>query len=157
MEHLRDIQLIERYGGRLSPQALAEIDSHLAGCDACAKRYRQVRATWEALGEWSATPEVGDLAAKVRDKLADSDPPPIYRLHDWVWPVTRVAASIAVAVLLGYAAGLAVRPTPNVIVMTGEPDPQKAAAELYLDVLADDSPSGLIPVILPPATPEGEA
>jgi anti-sigma factor RsiW len=159
MDHPRDIQLIERCGEGLSAGARAEIDAHLAVCDDCAERYRQTRATWQALGEWSAEPELGDLADRVCQKIADgdSDPPPVYRMHDWVWPVTRVAASVAAAVLLGYAAGLAVRPAPSVIVMTGEPDPQQAAAELYLDVLADDSPSGLVPVILPPAPPEEEA
>ena len=157
MDHPRDIRLIERCGGGLSPNALAEIDAHLAGCDACAERYRRVRATWEVLGEWSAEPEVGDLAAGVCEKITDPDPPPVYRLHDWVWPVTRVAASVVVAVLVGHAAGLVVRPAPSTVAISGEPDPQQAAAELYLDVLADESASGLVPVILPPATPEGEA
>lgn len=159
MDHLRDIQLIERCSGGLPANALAEIDAHFAGCDACAQRYHQIRDTWETLGEWSAEPDVGDLADRVREKVAvaSSDPPPpVYRLHDWVWPVTRVAASVAAAVLLGYAAGLAARPTPGAVVAAGEPDPQQAAAELYLDVLADESASGLIPVILPPATPDGE-
>ena len=159
MDHPRDIQLIERCGGTLPPEARAEIDAHLAACDACAERYRQIRATWETLGEWSAEPDIGGLAAKVCAQVAaaDSDPPPVYRLHDWVWPVTRAAASISLAVLLGYAVGLAVRPAPSAVVSSGEPDPQQAAAELYLDVLADESASGLIPVILPPAASEGEA
>jgi anti-sigma factor RsiW len=157
MDHLRDIQLIEHCGGGLSAEETARIDAHLADCQACAERYREVQQTWQALSEWDATPQTVDLAERVRERVTTdrmADAPPVYRLRHWVWPVTRIAAAVAVSIASGYAAGLALRPTPPAYTLTDEPDPLQAAAELYLDVLANESPAGLLNVIMPASAPE---
>lgn len=161
MAHLRDIQLIEHCQGGLSDRQRAEVDAHLAGCDDCARRHRQMHETWQALGAWTVDPAGLDLASRVLAEVTaetgqeDESVQGPYRLHDWVWPMTKIAASVGLAAVLGYVVGIAARPAPTGMYAT-DADPQLAAEELYLDILTDASPVGLTPVILTPETPDEE-
>lgn len=157
MTHIRDIQLIEYCSGRLPNEARAQIEAHLAACDDCAEKLRQTRQTWQSLGEWDTGHGQVDLASRVLehvnanpDDLPDRGP---YRIQDWAWPMAKLAASIGLAALLGHAAGLAFRPSPTNLTADAA-DPQQAASELYLDVMADDEPAGFVSVILPPVVAE---
>ncbi len=155
MAHLQDIQLIEYCNGQLSTAARSEVDAHLAECELCAEKLRQTRLTWEVLGGWEADEGKVDLTSRVLDRLeaeqADTPDAGPFRLQDWVWPVAKLAACVGLAAVIGHAAGLAVRPAPQAMTVDAA-DPQQAANELYLDIITDNDPTGLVSVILPPET-----
>lgn len=160
MDHLKDIQLIEYGGGRLSAETRDAVEAHLSSCEACREKLHQARQTWDALGSWEAGPPEVDLSGRVIARLeteqAEGSQRGPYRLQDWVWPMAKLAASIGVAALLGHTAGMVMRPGPASLT-ADTADTQQAADELYLDIFTDDEPAGLMSVVLPPDTPDTEA
>jgi len=91
-------RLIRLMAGELAEGDAVEIHTHLQLCEGCHKRFRELKATWELLGEWQPPAPQEDLAGRVL--AAASRGTPMTRKR-WV----QLAATVALAVGAGMAAG----------------------------------------------------
>jgi anti-sigma factor RsiW len=115
MEHAREIELIELAAGRLAAERERAVLTHLEDCQACRTRLHEIRRTWDLLGAWQVQPAghvdaagPGALARSPRARPARS----ILRFAG-VRTAVRIAAAIAVSMLVGYAGGRwSIRPLP---------------------------------------------
>jgi len=162
MKHINDNELMEYVAGRLAPPEKEQVAQHIAGCAECAQRVRQEQMLWDSLGEWTVDTSghkiadkivalaEKDLAPAAEDKTPEAAHivrrPLIHRLS--FSAVLRVAASILIAVGVGYNLGKSS--------VTGKVDTAAASksrpaylsalglgwsSELTWLILEDDSPS----------------
>jgi len=108
MEHINDIELIELVAQRLDAGRKNAILAHLEGCAHCCEKLAQVRNTWDLLGQWDVQPprsldteRICALAAEAAEHEAAGK---TIRFPA-AGILLRVAASVALASLIGYTAG----------------------------------------------------
>ena len=103
MEHANDTELIELVAQRLEAGREDAILAHLEGCPQCREKLAQVRKTWDVLGQWEAQPprllDTERICALAAEAAGGTIRFPGAGL------LLRVAASVAVASLIGYSAG----------------------------------------------------
>jgi anti-sigma factor RsiW len=108
MEHIGDIELIELVAGRLDAMRENTILVHLEGCPRCCAKLAEIRETWDILGAWEVRPRRQVDAERICALAAQAGAPaPVSKTVRLFAPSTllRLAASIVVAALVGYAAG----------------------------------------------------
>jgi len=154
MQHPTDIQMMEFEGGHLPPDQRDQTIEHLASCQACRSRHQELSEVWDILGEWETPPGEHDLRERVLAAAAADGTirfPGVWR--QWTLVTLKTAASVILAVGIGYAAAQWDRPSP-------EPSPdnieQRVAAELYLDTFESGTPAGLSELVLATAEPHEE-
>jgi len=154
MQHPTDIQMMEFIGGHMPPDQRDRTIEHLASCQACRSRHQELSEVWDVLGEWEVP--VGEHNLRERVLAAASVAatrrfPSVWR--QWTLVTLKTAASVLLAVGVGYAAALWNRPSP-------EPPPnnieQRVAASLYLDTFESGTPAGLSELVLATAEPHEE-
>lgn len=108
MEHTRDIELIELAAGGLEAQREKAVLVHLQSCPRCCAKLVEIRKTWDVLGAWQAQPRqhldserIGALVAEAAQSQVSDQTVRLPRAG----MLLRLAASIAVAALVGYAGG----------------------------------------------------
>lgn len=95
-------RLIRLLSGELAAGERETVSAHLATCAACRARHESLRATWDLLGEWQPSMPPLDLAGAVCQAARQR---PTWQR----WAVAgRMAASVALAMAAGTAAGLLV-------------------------------------------------
>ncbi len=91
---------------RLDPARLAEVESHLAGCDQCRRELESLRWTKELTRSAIASELPSDLEARLRSALDEEDrasgaaPAPRSRLRA-LFPFFAAAAALAAAIWMG--------------------------------------------------------
>jgi len=169
MKHIDDNELMEYVAGRLASPEKEEAAEHIAGCPECSQRRRHAQMLWDSLGQWTVDTSGHEIAGRLT-ALADKGLSPeagkerdygrvvrrplVYR--QLFSAVLRVAASILIAVGVGYSLGrssVAGR-TETAAASNSRPAYLSAlglqwSSELAWLVLEDNSPSTA-------PTPEGE-
>lgn len=107
MEHVREIDLIELAAGRLDPGRAEAVREHLSSCPACRQRFDAIQGTWTSLGAWEvsidqAVPDDQGISNARDERSTGSRRPIRFPGSD---PLLRVAAAVAVTVLIGYVSG----------------------------------------------------
>jgi len=105
--------ILRLVAGELASSREEELRQHLSGCPSCQSAWRELRDTWQALGEWEVVPPLGRQEVIVRaasDLKPESGAGPFHGIG-WL-RVLRIAASLALATGLGIAAGTVV-PIPG--------------------------------------------
>jgi len=152
MNHPTPTELLDRAAGRLPADRLAEVDRHLADCDACRRRADDLARTWSVLGRWPAAAADRDLWPGIRLRLVQAnddggtlaDEPAVAPVAKPAW--TQVALKAAAAVVL---AGLAGHLAGRWVVETradraASPDgPTLVARTMHLHELGAAYPAGL--------------
>ncbi len=138
MPHLTPTEIIRLVSGELPPADADALETHAAGCPACAARLRSQRALWSVLAADRDQPSTVDLAAAVARRLTEHP--------SRTWQVlSRTPIRIAAAMLIGIGAGYGVA---QWTLRGGGPGPAPAGSDLVaarpdLDLLAEVSPAGL--------------
>jgi len=159
MKHINDNELMEYVAGRLASPEKEQVAEHIAGCPDCSQRRRQAAALWDSLGQWTVDTSGHEIAGRITALAQEhrsirafrrTGTPSTYAL------VLRVAASIIIAVAVGYSLG---RSSVNGKMDTAATSKNRPAylsalglqwsSELAWLVLEDNSPSTA-------PTPEGE-
>jgi anti-sigma factor RsiW len=154
MQHPTDIQMMEFVGGRLPPDQHDLTIEHLASCQACRSRHQELSEVWDVLGQWDLPASEHDVLERVLAAAGDGG---IIRFPDvwrqWTLTTLKAAASIVLAVGLGYGAARWNPPAP-----APPPDniEQRVAATLYLDTFESGTPAGLSELVLATAEPHEE-
>lgn len=111
MDHIKDSDMIEYVGGRLSASQNEQLREHIAACSACNDRWEETTRIWEMLSEWTVDTAGHDVtgrieapSAKTRYHKYPSRPVSILRSR-YVFMATRLAASIIIAVVIGNVLG----------------------------------------------------
>ena len=147
MEHLTDIQMMEFLGGHLPSDQRPRAEEHLATCEVCRSRHEQLTEVWNVLGEWEVSAGEHDLREQV---LAAARAGGTLRLAStwrrWTLVTLKAAASVIIAVGIGYAAGRWNRASP----LPPPPDDleQRVASSLYLEAFESGTPAGLSELVL---------
>ncbi len=155
MEHVTEIKLLDYVGGRLPASETEQVRRHIVECSACANRYRQALAMWDALGEWQIDSSAHQIAGRIEAlaKQAESQPRPEPRvlmpLRDSFVAALRIAATVVIAISSGYVLGKysASRPVPEAPTADGGPRYLAAlgfewSSDLTWTVLEEETPSG---------------
>lgn len=154
MQHPTDIQMMEFVGGHLPPDQHDRVIEHLASCQACRSRHQELTDVWDVLGEWDLPPGEHDLQERV---LAAAGAGATIRFQglwrQWTLTTLKAAASVVLAVGVGYAAASWDRPSPE---PTPENVEQRVVASLYLDTFESGTPAGLSELVLAAAEPHEE-
>jgi len=119
MKHINDNELMEYVAGRLASPQKEQVAEHIASCPECSQRLRQAEILWNSLGQWTVDTSGHEIADKItalaekdmapgaENKKTDAAPivrrPLVYR--PFFSAVLRVAASILIAVGVGYKLG----------------------------------------------------
>ncbi len=154
MQHLTEAQLLELIGGHLRPDDRTAAEDHLAACESCSRLHQQLLQTWNALGPWEVIPPGRDLSERIIVAAGSRGTPrcpSVWRRLTLV--ALQAAASIVLAVGIGYAAGRSYRPEPPATARNME---QQAAASLYLDTFESGTPAGLSELVLAASKASGE-
>lgn len=146
MEHITDIQMTALLGGHVEPGPRREIERHLADCEPCRSRYRQFAEVWSVLGQWEpACPDI-DLRRRILARAREDDAGGIFGTRRrWASVTLRAAASIALAIGVGFVAGRWGRTTPSPSL---DELKQRTASSLYLDMFESGTPAGLSELVL---------
>lgn len=152
MEHITDIQMTALLGGHVEPGPRQEAEQHLAACEPCRSRYQQFAGVWSVLGQWEpACPDVDlrqRILARAREDTAGgiSGISGIFGMRRrWASITLRAAASIVLAIGVGYVAGRWGRTTPS---LSLDELRQRTASSLYLDMFESGTPAGLSELVL---------
>jgi anti-sigma factor RsiW len=116
MEHAREIDLIELAAGRLEAGREKIVLAHVESCPACRTKLQDIRRTWDLLGAWHVqTAGHADSAGRRASSAAQEERRvPFLVRFPGVRMAARIAAVVAVSVLIGYVGGRwSVRPTPT--------------------------------------------
>jgi anti-sigma factor RsiW len=115
MEHAREIDLIELAAGRLDTGREKIVLAHVEGCPACRTKLQDIRRTWDLLEAWQVQPAGhADVARRGASSGAQEGRRiPLIVRFPGIRVAARIAAALAVSVLIGYAGGRgSVRPMP---------------------------------------------
>jgi anti-sigma factor RsiW len=109
MEHLSGIEIIEYVAGNSTGPRTLDVRKHIAECPQCAKHVEQAQKLSNALGVWiveTAGHELADRVAALAQEAKDSKTAAARELIVRFMPqAMRVAASIIIAIGLGYKLG----------------------------------------------------
>ena len=107
MEHVKDIELIEWVANRLDGRQAETLRRHLDGCPTCRSRLADLQSTWDVLGAWDVSTGAQRRAAESPSVLLRASPAAFRRAFRFpgMGVVLRIAASLIVAVLVGYTGG----------------------------------------------------
>lgn len=98
-------RLIRLVSGELDPQEARALEQHAEKCPRCAAALEELRATWSLLGEWAEDATTADVWPTVRATLELDAKGRGGWLPQTKPAMLRAAASLAVAVGLGWATG----------------------------------------------------
>ena len=108
MEHIRDIELIELAARRLEAERQNAVLAHLEQCPVCSGKLAEIRQGWDVLGAWEVRPprrlETERICA-LATQAAEREGAGVTIRLPAAGTLFRVAASIAVAGLVGYVGG----------------------------------------------------
>jgi len=109
MKHINDNELMEYVADRLAPPQKEQVAEHIAGCPDCSQRRRQAQMLWDSLDQWTVDTSGHEIADRVT-ALAQEHKSVRAQMHKTYAPSTyalvlRVAASILIAVGVGYKLG----------------------------------------------------
>jgi len=146
MEHLTDIQMMEFLGGHLPSDQRLGAEEHLAACEDCRSRHEQLIEVWNVLGQWEVPAGEHDLREQVLAAARTGGPLRFSSTwRRWTLVTLKAAASVIIAMGVGYAAGRWNRPGP-------QPPPddleQRVASSLYLETFESGTPAGLSELVL---------
>lgn len=124
----RENQIIRFVAGELPEAEAAVLRSHIAGCNACQQMLAQQQILWTTLADAAATPEAGDLTARILAAAASrrSNATP-----------ARIAAAVLVAIGAGVVIGSAMpvhAPPASALAV----NPAAASDALGLDAFTTD-------------------
>jgi hypothetical protein len=127
--------------------APAGLEAHLGSCEACREELhvlRQALAVTDAEMAGLATAEpTPELAVRIRQAVAESDPSPGWRFG-WLWPATATAATLLVALAVFLARGTLSAPESRMAVDARRP--QSAGSTRAVEAAGAD---GLNDVVTP--------
>ena len=154
MEHLTDIQMMESLDGHLPPDQRSRVEEHLAECEACRSRHKQLSETWDILGQWEVPADEHDVREQILAAVrAGRSPRSPSTWHRWTFVTFKAAASVIIAISVGYAAGRWNRQSPA----SPEGDlEQRTATSLYLETFESGTPAGLSELVLAGGEPLAE-
>lgn len=144
-----EVELIRLVAGELEGGPAEEVRRHVAQCRTCAETLAELEATWQVMGAWDEDAPASDLWPAVRASAELQ----ARRQSGWV-PRTRptllrAAASVAVAVGLGWMAGTWVaRPAGGGADVMGPVPEEELIESLGLDEFASLSATGLPEALL---------
>jgi hypothetical protein len=127
--------------------ASAGLDAHLATCEACRAELAGLRHALAVadteLGRLLSAEPTSELAARIRQAVAESDPWPGWRFG-WRWPATATAATLLVALAVFLARGIPSAPESRMAVDAH--GPQSAGSTRAVEAAGTD---GLNDVVTP--------
>jgi anti-sigma factor RsiW len=126
-------RLIRLVSGELDAREAQDLERHLEECPRCAGALEELRTTWSILGEWTEDAPAADLWPTVRATLELDARGRGGWLPQSRPAMLRAAASLAVAVGLGWATGAWIDP--------GQKGPPNESAETSIDDIME--PLGL--------------
>jgi predicted anti-sigma-YlaC factor YlaD len=139
MDCVSEKMMLDLLGGQAAEEQRSQVMEHIRNCRQCEKVWQEMKETWEQLGRLQGE--------RARAKLTDD----IMRAiagrgrrgrNQWTRELVRIAASIAVAIFIGYMAG-------KMSVQPGEEYGQGVTAEaLHLEALATGSVTGWAEAII---------
>ncbi len=144
MKHLSELELVLWASGQVPAGNRPELARHIEQCPECAARARELTQSWALLGQWTPqAPEV-DLTAAVLAQVRQEarSHTVVVPLRRWVWPMTKLAAAVALAAGVGHTAGR-LSWQPPAPINSAPVDQQQVLADLQLNVLGSLSPAGL--------------
>lgn len=155
MEHVNDITLLDYVGGRLPAAEADHVRRHLAECSACAARYRDTLAMWDALGEWRVDSSAHQIADRIEELTTKAEPTQdmgktvLMPIRVTLFAALRIAAAIIIAISAGYALGMYTAPRNVSTPPAAETTPRYLAAldfqwssDLTWTVLQEDTSGG---------------
>jgi anti-sigma factor RsiW len=155
MKHVNDVKMQEYIAGKLTAFEKQEVQKHLAACEECSERRQKAVELWDALGQWEVDTTGHSVADRImslaeQEKLNSIKHDNILKLwKEYLPAVLRVAASIIIAVGVGYKLGrYSVTGTaPKAAVSTGSPEYLSAlslewSSELAWFILDEQSNGG---------------
>jgi anti-sigma factor RsiW len=141
MQHVKDIDLIELTAGHLDRATAETVAAHVEACPDCRRKLEQLRRTWDVLGSWSVEVPSGLTPAR---SFPESR---VIRARGYR-TVLRIAASVAIAAILGYAGGRWTSKPARAAV--------PADAPAYLSALNPQAGDGLAWLVLSEVSPSGK-
>ena len=102
MEHINDIMMIDLLGGHVQADEKESLLAHMAQCSNCQQRLNELRQTWDDLGALEIDTSGIDLLPKLTSAIHHRS-----RHINFlsIQGLTRIAASILLAVAIGHVAG----------------------------------------------------
>lgn len=102
MEHISDAQILDMLGGHVQADEKEGLLAHAGQCSNCRQRLKELRQSWDELGAWeidtSGIDLLGDLTSAIHHRSRSIN-------FVSVRVLTRIAASILLAAVIGHAAG----------------------------------------------------
>ena len=102
MEHITDTQMLDMLGGHVQADEKESLLAHMAQCSNCQQRLDELRQTWDDLGAL----EIDTSGIDLLENLTS-----VINHRSWYIDflstrvLTRIAASILLAAVIGHAAG----------------------------------------------------
>ena len=102
MKHINDTQMLDMLGGYVQADEQESLLAHLARCSNCRQRWNELRQTWDYLGECEIDTSGLDLLPNLTSAIQHRS-----RHINFlsIQGLTRIAASILLAAVIGYVAG----------------------------------------------------
>ena len=102
MEHVNDTQMLDMLSGHVQADEQESLLAHIPQCSNCQQRLNELKQTWDDLGAWEIDTSGIDLLPNLTSAI-----------HHRGWYInflslrglTRIAASILLAAVIGHAAG----------------------------------------------------
>lgn len=155
MKHINDIEIQKYISGKLSAPENEQVREHLATCQECSDHWRKAVELWDTLGQWDVDTTSHNVAERImalaeQQRLNSNKHDNILKLGKKYLPaVLRVAASIIIAIGVGYKLGRfsVTGFTPKAPVSTGSPEYLSAlsfewSSELAWFILDNQSDGG---------------
>ena len=102
MEHINDTQILDMLGGHIQADDQESLLAHIAQCPNCQQRLDELKQTWNDLGALEIDTSRIDLLSNLTSAIH-------YRSRHInflsIQGLTRIAASILLAVVIGHVAG----------------------------------------------------
>jgi anti-sigma factor RsiW len=122
-------RLLDYASGKLESGPRAELEQHLAGCEACREFVSGQQSVWQALDLWEAEPVSPDFDRRLLARL-DAQPSWWSRLWSPFHPASwRLGLGMAAAAALLIVAGAMVQPRPGTPPPSLSPSAQAGALQ----------------------------
>ncbi len=130
MKHINDIEMQQYIAGKLSTSGKEKVRMHLVKCQECSQRWKKAVDLWDVLGQWDIDTIGHNVADRVialaeKENLNKTKNDNILKLwKEYLPAVLRVAASIIIAIGIGYKLGRysVTGFNPKAAVSTGSPE-----------------------------------